>query len=145
MRSLRSTWNTSRPPQRSSYTLLLLRTPHPISGGSLSGPRPAPLFSLRTLLRDTASSADTASPAGGVRGLKVLVNRGSRRLECHTCHLEIVYRERYVKVTSGNFHVCHFLDARGDPIVKPKTQLELSRASRPTTSSNLADVEARTG
>src|SRR5881397_3401811 len=121
MRSLRSTRNTCRPPQRSNSTLLLLRTPRRIPEGSLIGLRVA--RSRWTLLRDTVYSA------GEIRSLKILVNKGNRDIQCHACSTEIIFNERYVKTCgAGNFHTTCLRDAKGDLIIEPKTELERSRA-----------------
>jgi hypothetical protein len=64
--------------------------------------------------------------------LKVLVNKGSRDIQCHACRTEIVFSERYVKTTgAGSFHTVCLRDAKGDLIIEPKTDLERSREKMP--------------
>ena len=60
--------------------------------------------------------------------MKVRVNIGSRLLHCHACGLEVARGERYIKtVSAGNFHTACLRDAKGGPIIEPKTDLERSR------------------
>ena len=60
--------------------------------------------------------------------MKVLKNKSSRLMQCHSCSEPITVFERYAKVSTGNYHVACLVDGRGDPIFKPRTPLERSRA-----------------
>ena len=63
--------------------------------------------------------------------MRVLVNKTARTILCRGCGRPVEGGERYVHCTAGSFHLAHFRDAHGRPIVEPRTALEESRASIP--------------